>query len=95
MQAMFGEHKSTKLFHEFFAFDEFLTSTNSVSNRYVYPVCPAQAGPSIIPNPDYRIQVTRQGGQDCPLRGLLPQRSFSGSLVESKCSLIRCLNNPD
>jgi hypothetical protein len=39
--------------------------------------------------------VTRQGGQDCPSRGHLPQRSCSGSLVEFKCSLIRCLNNLD
>ena len=59
MQAVFGEHKSTKLFHELFAFDESLTSTNSVPNRYFYPVCPR--GLSIIPNPDYRIQVRGPG----------------------------------
>jgi hypothetical protein len=37
--------------------DESLTSTNLVPNRYVYPVCPASAGPSIIPNPDSKAQV--------------------------------------
>ena len=58
MQAAFGPHKSTKLFKKLFSFDESLTSTNFVSNRYFYPVCPAQAEPSIIPNPDYKIQVT-------------------------------------
>jgi len=58
MQAVFGEHKSTKLFHELFAFDESLTSTNLVPDRYVYPVCPGSARPSIIPNPDYKAQVT-------------------------------------
>jgi hypothetical protein len=36
--------------------DESLTSTNPESNRYVYPVCPAWAGPSIIPNPDSKVQ---------------------------------------
>ncbi len=65
MQAVFGEHKSTKLFHELFAFDESLTlsrasgsndSTNFVPNRYFYPICPPEAGPPIIPNPDYKIQ---------------------------------------
>jgi len=61
MQAVFGEHKSTKLFHELFAFDESLTSTNFVSNRYFYPVWRTD-GPSIIANPDYKIHVTRQGG---------------------------------
>ena len=70
MQAVFGEHKSTKLFHELFAFDESLTpsrasgsndSTNFVPNRYFYPVYPAQAEPSIIPNPDYKIQVRGPG----------------------------------
>ncbi len=58
---MFGPHKSTKLFEKLFSFDESLTSTNFVSNRYVYPVCPAQARPSIIPNPDYKIQVRGPG----------------------------------
>ena len=61
MQAVFGEHKSTKLFHELFAFDESLTSTNLVPDRYVYPVCPGSARPSIIPNPDYKIQVRGPG----------------------------------
>ena len=61
MQAVFGEHKSTKLFHELFAFDESLTSTNFVPNRYFYPVYPAQARLSIIPNPDYKIQVRSPG----------------------------------
>ena len=59
MQAVFGEHKSTKLFHELFSFDESLTSTNFVPNRYFYPVYPAQARLSIIPNSDYKIQVIR------------------------------------
>jgi len=56
MQAAFGPHKSTKLFKKLFSFDESLTTTNSISNRYFYPVCPR--GLSIIPNPDYKIQVT-------------------------------------
>jgi len=43
MQAIFGEHKSTKLFHELFAFDESFTSTNSLPNLYVYPICPPEA----------------------------------------------------
>jgi uncharacterized membrane protein YvbJ len=69
MQAVFGEHKSTKLFHELFAFDESLTSTNSISNRYFYPVCPR--GLSIIPNPDYKIQVNpAKAGLNCPLWNL-------------------------
>ncbi len=53
MQAAFGEHKSTKLFHELFAFDESLTSTNFVSNRYFYPVC----GPTV--HPSSLIQITK------------------------------------
>ena len=56
MQAAFGAHRSTKLFKKLFSFDESLTSTNSRSNRYVYPVCPTKAGPSIIPNPDTKVQ---------------------------------------
>jgi hypothetical protein len=51
MQAVFGEHKSTKLFHELFAFDESLTSTNSEPNRYFYPMCPAIAGQSPVFHP--------------------------------------------
>ena len=44
MQAAFGPHVSTKLFKKLFSFDESLTSTNSISNRYFYPVCPPEAG---------------------------------------------------
>ena len=97
MQAAFGEYKFTKLFHELFAFDESLTpsrasgsndSTNSVSNRYVYPVCPACAGPSIVPNldsPAFRgIQWPRQGGAGLSLRGPVPLSCLSGALVEWK-----------
>jgi hypothetical protein len=62
MQGAFGPHKSTKLFKKLFLFDEFLSSTNFVSNRYFYPVYPVQAEPSISPNPDYKIQWPRQGG---------------------------------
>ena len=72
MQAVFGEHKSTKLFHELFAFDESLTSTNFVSNRYFYPVWRTDR-PPIIPNPDYKIQVRGPG--------LSPTRSSASTLL--------------
>jgi predicted transcriptional regulator len=55
--ALFWLHFCRKLYKELFPIDESLTSTNSEPNRYFYPMCPAIAGPSIIPNPDYRIQV--------------------------------------
>ena len=54
MQAIFGEHKSTKLFHELFAFDESFTSTNFVFNRYFYPECPPEAA-----NPSTLIQINK------------------------------------
>ncbi len=44
MQGAFGPHKATKPFKKLFSFDESLTSTNSISNRYFYPMCPAIAG---------------------------------------------------
>jgi hypothetical protein len=72
MQAAFGEHKSAKLFHELFAFDESLTSTNFVSNRYFYPVWRTDRSP-IIPNPDYKIQVRGPG--------LSPTRSSASTLL--------------
>lgn len=71
MQAAFGPHVSMKLFKKLFSFDESLTSTNSVPNRYFYPVCPR--GLSIIPNPDYRIQVRGPG--------LSRPRSYASTLL--------------
>jgi len=48
MQAAFGIHRSTELFKKLFSFDESLTSTNSISNRYFYPVCPEGYPSSLI-----------------------------------------------
>jgi len=51
--------------------------TNSESKRYRYPVCPAQAGPPIIPYPDSKVQ---REALDCPSRGpSRPPRCCSGS----------------
>jgi hypothetical protein len=51
-------------------------TTNSESKRYQYPVCPAKAGPPIIPYPDSKVQ---REALDCPSRGpLRPPRSCSG-----------------
>ncbi|MDI7262151.1 MAG: hypothetical protein QME90_19830, partial [Thermodesulfobacteriota bacterium] len=40
--------------------------TNSESQRYHYPVCPANAGPPIFPYPDSKVQ---REALDCPPRG--------------------------
>ena len=42
-------------------------TTNSESQRYHYPVCPAKAGPPSILYPDSKVQ---REAQHCPVRGL-------------------------
>jgi hypothetical protein len=63
----FGNTIAFKFLYEF-AFNSTNLSpiTNPESQRYQYPVCPAQAGPPSIPYPDSKVQ---REALDCPARG--------------------------